>query len=154
MGKHIIDRIRHPDVSVQYEIQRMDHNGGWQSIEGVGPFDEPPEKPAAPRWGRYRCIKRVDGHYHSDEWTLITEGATEKYKRKREREKQLDRIKDLQDEIQAQQESGDDEDDFADRILEAAVNGDLDNLSDSETLEGLGRLLESRVELEKARGDG
>ena len=82
-------------------------------------------------------------------WTIITEGATEKCERKRE--ELLDEIEALAEEIEAQQETEDDEDEYFD-IFEAAINGDLEDLPDRETLEGLGRVLEAKMRLKDAQG--
>lgn len=89
------------EPSVQYEMQRMTHKGGWKGHLSEVYIPEPEAKPTEDdNWwldwpGRYRHIRRVDGRIDEVLWTYETADAQEWYDQKRE-EEQLERKREPQ----------------------------------------------------------
>lgn len=88
------DRVRYPGQSVQYELHRMTHKGGWKNVytdpAGIAAetFPTPPPKPSFGEdtgWppGRYRCLRRVNGRIESTLWTMESPDVDAYYERLR-----------------------------------------------------------------------
>ena len=88
--RRFVDRVKHPGKSVQYELQRMTHKGGWENFytdpnyDSADAFPTPPPKPSfdpdtgyPP--GTYRCLKRVDGRINTIVWTVESPDADAYY---------------------------------------------------------------------------
>lgn len=79
--RQLTDRLRYPGQSVQYELHRMTHKGGWRNFytdpnrDFADAFSTPPPKPSFGSQtgyppGRYRCLKRVNGRIKTILWTV------------------------------------------------------------------------------------
>ena len=96
-GRRLSDRLRHPGQSVQYELQRMTAQGGWENFyadpnyDHATAFSTPPPQPhfdadAGYPPGKYRCLKRVDGRIHTIVWTVESSAVDDYYAEWRARE--------------------------------------------------------------------
>ena len=94
-----VSRLRH---SVQYEIHRMTHKGGWQNYYQTS-YEAPPSKPQndgdvqriGSEEGRFRCIRRKDGHIDSVIWEYKTDNADSMYARERREAAQREQLQEM-----------------------------------------------------------
>jgi hypothetical protein len=89
----ILDRLRRPSATVQYEIQRRTFRGGWKNHhkefdtgESISyrELPKPPnieENPFYPP-GSYRCIKRESGRIKEVMWSRESSDAVSYYERR------------------------------------------------------------------------
>ena len=103
-------RRRH---SIQYEVQRMTYQGGWQNYYQTS-YELPPPRPASDdeiqilgdEQGRFRCIRRKDSHIDTVDWEYETTSAEETYKARRRKATQRDQLAEMEhEEIRAELES-------------------------------------------------
>ena len=95
-------RRRH---SIQYEVQRMTHQGGWQNYYQTS-YESPPSRPArdediqilGDEEGRFRCIRRKDSHIDTVVWEYETARAEETYAVRRREDAQRDRLAEMEHE--------------------------------------------------------
>lgn len=104
MLRGLLDRLRTPDESVQFEVQRMTANGGWVNFyeefsesDETAAFDTPPDPPSfdensAYPPGKYRCIERRDGRISETRWTVESPDTAEFYERQRQRDRQREKL--------------------------------------------------------------
>lgn len=92
--------------TVQYEIQRRTHRGGWKNSHKNIYIPEPEDRPTDDDdwWildpGHYRHVRRVDGQYDEVLWEYKTSDAEEWYEEQRtqvkieqERERQRQQLR-------------------------------------------------------------
>ena len=102
-------RRRH---SIQYEVQRMTHQGGWQNYHQAS-YESPPSRPATDdeiqilgdEEGRFRCIRRKESCIDTVVWEYETARADETYAARRREATQRDRLTEMDsEEIRAELE--------------------------------------------------
>ena len=107
------DRLAQRRHSIQYEVQRMTHRGGWQNYYQTS-YESPPPRPASDdeiqilgdEQGRFRCIRRKDSHIDTVVWEYETTGAEETYAARRRKTTQRDQLAGMErEEICAELES-------------------------------------------------
>lgn len=114
--RRLFDRVRYPGQSVQYELHRMTHKGGWKNFYSLSDpdvtdaFPTPPPQPSFgpdTGWsrGKYRCLRRVNGRIESTLWTVESPNADDYYAELRERAA-AEAAKPSVDEVKANLEDG------------------------------------------------
>jgi len=117
-----------PEPAEFWLVERMEHTGGWKR---VARFDDGPPAEKAPLAitppARLRCTRRVDGRIAKNgvEWTAEHPDAAERYEQLRLRAEVEEQIEEWRAEREADQEPGDQ---YAERIIDAMFNGELDDL--------------------------
>ena len=92
-------RQRH---SVQYEVQRMTYQGGWQNYYQTS-YGAPPSRPESDdeiqilgdEEGHFRCIRRKDSHIDTVVWEYDTRNAEETYAARRQQATQRDQLAEM-----------------------------------------------------------
>lgn len=95
--KKLIDRLRFRNRTVQYELHRMTHKGGWKDYGG-GAWGErlsPDTELIGDSEGRFRLIRRVDGRIQDVIWTRDTPDADAAYEQERKRDEQRELMRQL-----------------------------------------------------------
>lgn len=107
MFRRLLERFRSDDASVQFEVQRMTAEGGWNNFmdvddarERTAAYEEPPDPPLVDGDsgyppGTYRCVERRDGRINEVVWRVETPNAEEFYDRQRQRQRQRERIDEM-----------------------------------------------------------
>ena len=105
MFQRVFDWFDRQRYSVQYEVQRMTHQGGWQNYYQTS-YESPPSRPAndeeiqilGMEEGRFRCIRRKDSHIDTIVWEYKTVDAEETYATRRRQESQREQLAEMNQE--------------------------------------------------------
>ena len=149
-------RRRH---SIQYEVQRMTYQGGWQNYYEAS-YESPPSRPTSDgdiqilgdEQGRFRCIRRKDSHIDTVVWEYETRSAEETYAARRRRAAQRDQLAEMEcEEIQAELEGRSELTELAWRELFEAY---VERCGDTENSQADLKPLESQLVQTVAEQDG
>lgn len=99
MIRRIVDDVSRLRHSVQYEVQRMTHKGGWYNYYERS-FNTPEPDPnsdediqlSGHEEGKFRCIRRKNGRIDSVLWQYETDGAETWYEESKREEAQRERL--------------------------------------------------------------
>ena len=110
MLQRMFDWLARRRYSIQYEVQRMTHRGGWQNYHQTS-YKSPPSRPTndegiqilGTEEGRFRCIRRKDSYLDTTIWEYETENAEETYTTRRQQAIQRDQLAEMEyEEIHAE----------------------------------------------------
>lgn len=133
-----VTRRRH---SVQYEVQRMTHQGGWQNYYQTN-YESPPSRPVSDNdiqilgdeEGYFRCIRRKGSHIDTVIWEYETARAEKTYTSRRRQAVQREQLFQMdREEIHAEIENRSELTDLPWRELFEAYFDRHEKLKDEET---------------------